>query len=77
MLIQVYEDNAVKETAVYKRVTRYSEGRASVTDEDTSGRPALGRTEENIAKVRKIFALESSADCQEHSRKSEHRQRNS
>jgi hypothetical protein len=33
MLVQVYGDNAMKKTAVHKWVTRFSEGRASVTDE--------------------------------------------
>jgi hypothetical protein len=33
MLVQVYEYNAIKKTAVYKWVTRFPEGRASVTDE--------------------------------------------
>jgi hypothetical protein len=32
MLVQVYGDNAIKETAVYKWVTCFSEGRGSVTD---------------------------------------------
>ena len=43
-------DNAMKKTAVYKWVKRFSEGRGSVTDEERSGRPATSRTEENIAK---------------------------
>jgi transposase len=43
----------MKKTAVYKWVTRFSEGRESVTDEDRSGRPAT-RTEENMAKVHQI-----------------------
>jgi len=50
MLAQVYGDNAMKKTAVYKWVKRFSEGRESVTDEEKSGRPATSRTEENIAK---------------------------
>jgi len=54
MLVQVYRDNAVKKTAVYKWVKRFSEGRESVTDEERSGRPATSRTEENIAKVHQI-----------------------
>ena len=54
MLVKVYGDNAVKKTAVYKRVKRFSEGRESVTDEERSKRPATSRTEENIAKVRQI-----------------------
>jgi len=54
MLLQVYGDNAMKKTAVYKWVKRFSEGREIVTDEDRSGRPATNRTEENIAKVRQI-----------------------
>jgi hypothetical protein len=39
----------MKKTAVYKWVTRFSEGRESVTDEERSGHPAMSRTEENIA----------------------------
>ena len=54
MLGQVYGDNAMKKTAVYKWVKRFSEGRESVTDEEKSGRPATSRTEENIATIRQI-----------------------
>ena len=54
MLAQVYGDNAMKKTAVYKWVKRISEGRESVTDEESSGWPATSRTEGNIAKVRQI-----------------------
>ena len=54
MLVHVYGDNAMKKTAVYKWVKRFSEGRESVTDKDRSGRPATIITEENIAKVRQI-----------------------
>jgi len=52
--LQVYGDNAMKKTAVYKWVKRFSEGRESVTDEERSGWPATSRTEENIAKIRQI-----------------------
>ena len=52
MLVQVYGDNGIKKTAVYKWVKCFSEGRESVTDEERSGRPATSRTEENIAKLR-------------------------
>jgi hypothetical protein len=51
MLVQVYGDNAMKKTAVYKWVTCFSEGTAIVTDEERSGEPKTSRTEENIAKV--------------------------
>jgi len=51
MLVQVYRDNAMKKTEVYKWVEHFSEGRESVTDEERSGWPATSRTEENIAKV--------------------------
>jgi len=54
--VQVYGDNAIKKTAVYKWVKRFSEGRESVTDEERSGRPATSRTEENIAKIRQIVS---------------------
>jgi transposase len=43
--MQVYWDNAMKKTAVYKWVTRFSEGGASVTDGERSGRPGTSRTE--------------------------------
>jgi len=76
MLVQVYGDNAMKKTAVYKWVKRFSEGRESVTDEVRSGRPATSRTEVTLQKLVK-FCVKSSADCQEHSTASEHRQRNS
>jgi len=52
--VQVYRDNAMKKIAVYKWVTRFSEGRESVTDEERSGWPATSRTEGNIAKVHQI-----------------------
>jgi len=55
MLVQVCGDNAMKKTAVYKWVKRFSEGRESFTDEERSGRPATSRTEENIAKFRQIL----------------------
>ena len=54
MLVQVYGDNAVKKTAVYRWVKRFSTGRESVTDEERSGRPATSRTEENITEISKI-----------------------
>ena len=56
MLVQVYEDNAMKKTAVYKGVKHFSEGTESVTDEERSEQPATSRTEENIAKVRQIVS---------------------
>ena len=34
MLVQVYRDNAMKKTAIFKWVKRFSEGRESVTDEE-------------------------------------------
>jgi hypothetical protein len=54
MLVKVYGDNGMKKTAVYKWLTCFSEGRESVTDEESSGRPATSRTEENIAKVHQL-----------------------
>jgi len=54
MLVQVYRDNAMKKTAVYKWVKCVSEGRESVTVEERSRRPATSRTEETIAKFCQI-----------------------
>ena len=55
MLVQVYGDDAMKKTAVYWWVKRFSEGRESVTDEERSGWPTTSRTKENIAKIRQIL----------------------
>jgi len=54
MLVQVYRDNAMKKTAVYKWVKGFSEGRESVTDKARSGQPATSSTEQNIAKIRQF-----------------------
>jgi hypothetical protein len=72
MLVQVYGDNVMKKTAVYKWVTGFSEGRVSGTDEERSGRPATSITKENIAKVRQILR-----ENRRHNRASKHQQRNS
>jgi len=56
MLLKVYGDNAMRKTAVYKWVKRFSGGKESVTDEERSGRPATSRTEENIAKSSSLCA---------------------
>ena len=71
MLGQVYGDNAMKKTAVYKWVKRFSEGRENVTDEERSGWPATSRAEENIPKIRQIVC-ENHQLTQEHSTASEH-----
>jgi len=54
MLVQVYGDNGMKKTAIYKWVKRFSDGRESVTDEERPERPATSRTEEDSAKVHQI-----------------------
>jgi len=54
MLVQVYGDNAMKKTAVYKWVKRFSEGRKSITDKERSRRPPTSRTEENVTKFHQI-----------------------
>jgi hypothetical protein len=54
MLMQVYMDNVMKKTAVYKWTTHFSGGGESITDEGRSRRPATGRTEENTANVPQI-----------------------
>ena len=52
MLVQVYGDNAMKKTAVYKWVKHFSERKETVIEEERSGRPSTSKTEENIAKFR-------------------------
>jgi len=54
MLVEVYGDSAMKKTAVYKWVKRFSEGRGSVTDEERSGRPATSRTKKSLQKFVKL-----------------------
>ena len=53
-LVQVYGDNAMKKTVVYRWVKRFSGGSESVTDEERSGWPATSRAEGNIAKIHQI-----------------------
>ena len=55
LIVQVYGDNAMKKTAVYKWEKRFSDGRESANDEERSGRLATSRTEENIVKIRQIL----------------------
>jgi hypothetical protein len=66
----------MKETAVYKWVTCFSEGRESVTDEERSGWPAMSTTEENIAKVRQIVCKNCQLTARSIAEQEEHRQRN-
>ena len=54
MLVQVYGDNAMKKTAVYKWVKHFSERKETVIEEERSGRPSTSKTEENIVKVCQI-----------------------
>ena len=54
MLVQVYGDSAMKKTAVFKWLKRFCEGREIVTDEESSGRAARSKTDENIAKISEI-----------------------
>jgi len=54
ILVQVYRDNAMKKTAVYKWGKRFSEGSESVTEEERSERRATSINEENIAKMHQI-----------------------
>jgi hypothetical protein len=49
--VQVYGDNAMKKTVVYKWMTHVSVGTKCAADEERSGLPAMNRTEENIVKV--------------------------
>jgi len=52
MLVQVYGDNAMKKTAVYKWVKRFSEGRESVTDEEDGQQQAeLKKTLQKFIKL--------------------------
>jgi len=54
MLVQVYGDSAMKKTAVYKWVKRFSEGRESVTekrDQDGQQQAELKKTLQKFVKL--------------------------
>ena len=73
--MQVYGDNAMKKTAAYKWVKRLFEGRdKSLTKRDQDGQQQaeLRKTLQKFVKL-----CVKIVSCQEHSRASEHRQRNS
>jgi len=54
MLVQVDGDNAMKKTAVYKWVKRFSEGRESVADEERS-RDQDGQQQAELKKTLQKF----------------------
>jgi len=71
MLVQVYGDSAMKKTAVHKLVKCFlKEEKVSLMkrDQDSQQQAELKKTLQKFVK----FCLKSSADCQEHSRASEH-----
>ena len=53
-LVQVYGDTAMKTTAVYKWVKRFSEGRESVTDEERSGGQQQAELKKTLQKFVKL-----------------------
>jgi len=73
--VQVYGDNAMKKTAAYKWVKRLFEGR----DKSLTKRDQDGQQQAELRKTLQIFVklCVKIVSCQEHSRASEHRQRNS
>lgn len=54
IVVQVYGNNAMKKTAVYKWVKCFSEGRKRTTDKERSASPVTSRTEENTAKIHRL-----------------------
>jgi len=54
MLVQVDGDNAMKKTAVYKWVKRFSEGRENVADEERS-RDQDGKQQAELKKTLQKF----------------------
>jgi len=54
ILVQVYGDNAMKKTAVYRWVKHSSEGKESVTDEERSGQPATAELKKTLQKFVKL-----------------------
>jgi hypothetical protein len=75
MLVQAHGDNAMKNTAVYNLMTRFlREEEASLTKrvQDGQQRAELRNTLQKFVEL-----CVKIVGCQEHSRTSEHRQRNS
>ena len=54
VLVQVYGDSAVKKTAVYNWVKRFSEGRESVTDKERSERQQQAELKKTLQKFVKL-----------------------
>jgi len=74
MLVQVYEDNAMKKTAVYKCVKlflREEKVSLKMRDRDGQQQTELKKTLQKFVKL-----CVKIVSCQEHSRASENRQRN-
>jgi hypothetical protein len=74
MLVQVYGNNYMKETAVYKWVTRFSkEEKVSLTKRGQDGQRRGGQ-KKTLQKFVKLCV--EIVGCQKHGRTSKHRQRN-
>jgi len=59
MLQQVYGEDALKETTVFKWAQRFREGREDPKDDARSGRPSTSSGNENIDRVRSLVL----SDC--------------
>jgi hypothetical protein len=55
ILVQVYGDPAMKKTAVYKWVMRFSEGRESVTDKERSDSQEQAELKKTLQKFIKLY----------------------
>jgi transposase len=49
-----YGDNCLSRSKIYEWVDHFKKGRASVCDQERSGRPSTSRTENNIQAIEKM-----------------------
>ena len=54
-LANVFGDNALKKTAVYKWITQFNGGKGDTKDEPRSGRPRTSFTDDNVEKIRTVI----------------------
>ena len=55
MIHQVFKDESMSQTAVFKSHKLFKNGRESVEDEPCAGRPSTSRTDDKVQRVREVF----------------------
>ncbi|XP_071449362.1 protein GVQW3-like isoform X2 [Hetaerina americana] len=59
LIREVFKDESMSQTAVFKWHKLFKDGRESVDDEPRAGRPSTSRTDDNVQRVREVLNSDS------------------